>query len=144
MHSISNGAALALGAATLGALACGGVAAQEEQRNYVSDDHVLSADLGPGGGSFTGVLGRESNRLCYILNVNKGDRPTAAHIHVGGKGESGRPVVPLATPASGSSGGCIALEAGVARALTANPGGHYVNVHSAAFPAGALRGQLSG
>ena len=51
---------------------------------------------------------------------------------------------PLETPADGSSGGCVELEADLAKALTDNPGGYYVNVHKAAYPGGAVRAQLRG
>lgn len=134
----------ALAALALGALALSGAAvAQEDESPYVSDDHILAASL-PDGGSFTGVLDPETNRLCYILNAAAVDGPTAAHIHAGGPDASGPPVVPLENPADGASGGCMTLQADVARALVANPGGHYVNVHNAAYPAGAARGQIRG
>jgi hypothetical protein len=139
MTIVSRGV-LALCAATLAASA----AAQDEPRSYVSTDRILYADLGRGGGAFTGALDEASNRFCYMLNVYKGDTPTAAHIHVGGRGETGRPVVPLETPANGAAGACVTLEPAVAQALAANPGGNYVNVHTAAHPAGLLRGQLRG
>lgn len=112
---------------------------------YVNDKPVLSASLDLGGtGSFTGVLDPQANELCYILNADAVDQPTAAHIHVGGPGEDGAPVVPLATPDDGASGGCVTLEADLAQALVANPGGYYVNIHNAAYPGGAARAQLRG
>lgn len=113
-------------------------------KDYVSENPVLSADLGIGDtGGFTGVLDAKAGRLCYMLSAPGVATPTAAHIHKGGPGETGAPVVTLATPAGGSGGACVALKAEVARALLASPQGYYVNVHNAAYPAGAARGQLA-
>jgi hypothetical protein len=43
---------------------------------------------------------------------------------------------------SNSGDECVAVEPDVLKAIIANPAGYYVNVHTADFPAGAIRGQL--
>jgi hypothetical protein len=141
MNTITRGAAAALGILALTTTA----SAQEAEAPPVSNDAILFANLDIGGsGNFTGVLDRQTNQLCYILNADGVDQPTAAHIHVGGPGESGQPVVPLETPDDGASGACTTIEASVAQALVANPGGYYVNIHNAAYPQGVVRAQLKG
>lgn len=98
---------------------------------------------GNAGGQFTGVVDPPKGQFCYILNVTGLEQPTAAHVHAGGQGENGAPVITLEAPAEGSSGGCQPIAADLASALLANPAGYYVNVHTAAQPDGALRGQLA-
>lgn len=98
---------------------------------------------GAGGGNVTLVVDPPKGTACYIMNVSGLQDVTAAHVHKGGPGETGAPVVPLTAPADGTSGGCAQVTAEVAAALLDNPGGYYVNVHTRAFPAGAIRGQLS-
>jgi hypothetical protein len=85
------------------------------------------------------VLKHADHQMCYILTTAGVAAPTAAHIH----GADGKVVVPLATPADGDSGACVALKPEIAAALLAKPGDYYVNVHNAAYPAGAVRGSLS-
>lgn len=87
------------------------------------------------------VVGR-FDRLCYELTVLNIDPATAAHIHRGAAGVAGPPVVTLDAPSDGESRGCLRLESGLAEEIERNPTGFYVNVHNAAFPAGAIRGQL--
>jgi hypothetical protein len=141
MNTITRSAAIALGTLALTTTA----SAQQAETPPASNDAILFANLDIGGsGNFTGVLDRQTNELCYILNADGVDQPTAAHIHVGGPGESGQPVVPLETPDDGASGACVAVEASVAQALVANPGGYYVNIHNAAYPQGVVRAQLKG
>ena len=98
---------------------------------------------GAGGGNVTVVVDPPKGTACYIMNVWGLQDITAAHIHQGGPGETGAPVVPLATPTDGTAGACVPVTAEVSAALLANPGGYYVNVHTRAFPQGAIRGQLS-
>ena len=98
---------------------------------------------GAGSGHITVVVDPPKGTACYMMNVSGLEAVTAAHIHKGGPGETGAPVVPLEAPTDGSSGGCATITAAVAEALLANPGGYYVNVHTRAFPNGAIRGQLT-
>ena len=110
--------------------------------DQVNHKPILYADLGLGGpGQFTGVVDKDKHQLCYIIDT-PGLVGTAAHIHVGKAGEDGAPVVPLAAPAKGSSGGCVDLKPDLEQKLLSDPDGYYVNVHTAAYPMGATRGQL--
>ena len=106
----------------------------------------LYADLDGGNadGQVTVVIDPPKGTACYLLNVTGLTDVTAAHIHTGGPGETGRPVLTLETPQDGASGGCTNIAADLAQALLANPGGYYVNVHTRLVPTGQIRGQLSG
>lgn len=82
------------------------------------------------------------SRLCYELKVSKILPATAAHIHAGAAGVAGPVVVHLAAPTNGKSKGCVAVDPTLGRAIAENPEAYYVNVHNAAHPGGAVRGQL--
>jgi CHRD domain len=96
-----------------------------------------------GRGSFSATL--DGRQLCYGIQVKNIDDPAAAHIHRGGRRVAGPVVQELVHPTSGdpgSSTACVRLSRSLARELAASPGRFYVNVHNAAFPNGAVRGQL--
>jgi CHRD domain-containing protein len=106
---------------------------------------LKSALAGASGGSGTAtfMVDPDKGEVCYELSVSGIEAVKAAHIHKGAAGANGPPVVMLDAPATGSSKGCASPGADVAKALIADPAGYYVNVHTAAAPGGAIRGQLS-
>lgn len=104
---------------------------------------------GPGDpdGSGTAVVrvSPAASQVCWTLAVRDVDPVTAAHIHRGVAGAAGPPVVTLVTPgADGRSEGCVAVDQALARDMVGRSFNYYVNVHNAAFPSGAIRGQLRG
>lgn len=80
--------------------------------------------------------------VCWSVNVKGTAAPVAAHIHKAAAGSAGPVVVPIGTPAKGASKGCSAASRALIKDMIANPSQYYVNVHTGAFPAGAVRGQL--
>lgn len=84
--------------------------------------------------------------VCFGITVQGTDTPTAAHIHQARAGTNGPVVVSLAAPDAGAPGTASGCTENVPNktisALKSEPAGFYVNVHSSAFPGGAMRGQI--
>lgn len=102
---------------------------------------------GPGAekgiGSAEMAFDSEKGQVCYTLTASGTDTPTMAHIHKGAIGTPGPVVAPLTAPINGRAKDCTPVAADVMSAILATPSDYYVNVHTAAFPKGAMRGQLS-
>src|SRR3712207_2161489 len=81
-------------------------------------------------------------KVCYTLKVKRIAPATAAHIHLGLRGEAGPIVAPLKPPTDGSSSGCVAVPRALSLELREHPNRYYVNVHNRPYPEGAIRGQL--
>lgn len=98
---------------------------------------------GPGDPNGTGfavvtIAGTTVNYTVFHQNIGV---PTLAHIHRGAAGVAGPPVVDfnVNTLVNGTVSG---VSQTLIDEILANPAGFYVNVHTAEFPAGAIRGQL--
>ena len=77
--------------------------------------------------------------------------PTAAHIHAARAGVNGPVSVGFPAGSFAEMGGgayqamgSVAVDAAVSASIAADPTAFYVNVHTAEFPGGAVRGQLLG
>jgi CHRD domain-containing protein len=96
-------------------------------------------------GTATIRLRAGQGQLCYQLAAKNLPAAAAAHIHRGGTGSAGPVVVPLQTPnAAGESSGCANASRTLVKGILADAESYYVNVHTSEFPAGAIRGQLTG
>ena len=90
--------------------------------------------------------------FAFTVNNKSGETFTRAHIHkapAGANGpihwdflEAGVPVASISDQPSQLRGVARPRAAAVLADLLANPDQYYVNVHSSAFPGGAVRGQL--
>ena len=112
-------------------------------RKEVSANGRRGAGDPDGRGSFTATV--DGTQLCFGITVTNIDTPNGAHIHKARPNQSGPIVVPLTPPSGGDPGassGCVTVAADLAAAILKNPSKYYANVHTAAFPAGAIRGQL--
>jgi hypothetical protein len=110
---------------------------------------MIGAEEAPGRGDPDGIgavvlaLKPSTGQVCWAYTVRRVEPITAAHIHLAPAGIAGDVVVPLGASGNRSfSIGCTMVVSTVVAAIVADPGAYYVNVHNAAFPAGALRGQL--
>ncbi|HVN76703.1 MAG TPA: CHRD domain-containing protein [Thermoanaerobaculaceae bacterium] len=115
---------------------------------------TLAGSREAGGGDPAGrglaVITVSGGSVYYFLWVQGIASPGAAHIHAAAEGVSGSVVVGLTptwtTVATGTymAMGSVAADGGTTGPIVADPAGYYVNVHNAAFPDGAVRGQLLG
>lgn len=150
MRTLMKSSLVALGAV---ALAVPAIAQGDNERN---DGRKLAATLtgaaevpGPGdengAGLFEARVNPGTERICYTLAASSIDPATSAHIHLGGVGEAGDPVLTLDTPDGDDddSEDCQDIDRSLAQAMIRNPENYYVNVHTGPFPNGAIRGQLA-
>jgi len=131
-------------------LALGGCASDVDQpANLAVTMTGIQEVPGPGDADGTGTVeirvDPHDGQLCWNLYARGIDAATAAHIHRGEAGIAGPVVLMLTTPgADGHSQGCATIDLGLAREIANQGHIFYVNVHNAAFPNGAIRGQLRG
>lgn len=103
----------------------------------------------PGGGATdASAQGRfridtAAGQLCYSVTAEGLADAAAMHIHRGAAGTNGPVVIPLDPKKIGAGESCTTAEAALLDAVIADPAVYYLNVHTPAFPAGAVRDQLA-
>jgi hypothetical protein len=141
MRKVSSVAAVAL----VSAVFClpGGTAVAQVPQHHVTLTGAREAP-GPGDkngrGEFSWSL--DGTRLCYLLTAKRIGTAAAAHIHRGKVGVAGPVKIELQAP-NRASATCVTIDAGLASKLRDHTRKYYVNVHTAAFPNGAIRAQLT-
>jgi hypothetical protein len=110
------------------------------------DQEVPSGSGDPNGTGRTDlVLKVKKKTICFTVQYDKIDPPTAGHIHQGDVGVDGPIVVTLFTNGAGlASGtqGCVSAKRSLIKEIRDHFTHFYVNFHNPAFPDGAIRGQL--
>jgi CHRD domain len=135
----------------------GGDDDQTELSAELSGDQEVPPADPDGSGKAEVRLEPDHEELCFEVSFEDIGTPNRGHIHRGGAGVNGPIVVEFfeleANPADprhdeleSESGleDCVPASASIQNEIAANPEGFYVNIHNARFPAGAIRGQLSG
>jgi hypothetical protein len=100
----------------------------------------------PEGFGFIGAVFNDDvpGEICVVTFVAVSDPVTAAHIHRGAAGEEGPPVITLRNPVVPFAGpaACYDADPALVQEIRDTPEGFYVNIHTEAYPDGAIRGQL--
>ena len=124
--------------ATLVLAAPAGAAVKRLQAN-LSGSAATDPD---GGGTAKLRLNRERERVCYTITVRQIDDVVAAHIHR--RSDSGIAVDLITAPESGNRfTGCTEdVAKSTIRRILRRPRRFYVNVHTVAYPGGAIQGRL--
>ncbi len=132
-------AAITLVVALVPALALGAARSTTKLSATLVGKNEVPKGSPTGKGSATVTL--SGKKVCWAYSGVSGiDKPLVSHIHKGKAGTAGPVLVPLGGAYKAS--GCTTAPAAVVKAIAANPVGYYVNIHTAKYPAGAIRGQL--
>lgn len=138
--------------AAVGALALAGCATVEEgiasATNMTYHANLTGAqEVGGGDADGTGkasiTISDNFDQVCWDLHdIHNIDTVTAAHIHYGAAGANGPPVFTLTKSNEGTWKGCSEGAEWTQNRIQGNPQQFYVNIHTTAYPNGAIRGQL--
>ena len=129
----------------------GGAAVGKKRKTVklFAPDMIGAVDVPPGdpdgSGEASFKLKKTKKRICFNISFQGIDNPTDGHIHEGDPGVAGAIVVPLFTGTPGLPSpisDCVKAKKSLIKQIAKHPGDFYVNLHNAAFPAGAIRGQL--
>ena len=141
--TIKHLAAFAASAALIAGTATAADGGRKLQTNLTGAAEVPGPGDPDGRGTARITVNPGQKQVCYKLSVSNIAPATAAHIHEAAPTAAGPVRVTLGAPTSGMSSGCVTVTRALALEILKDPSDYYVNVHNAAFPAGAVRGQLA-
>lgn len=118
-----------------------------EQRAALKGDNVAPGPGDPDGSGRARIKSAsEAETVCYKVIFKGIRRATGAHIHQGSRGVPGETYLRLFTSSRGKRSPVEGCKHGVPEetieAMHDSPRAYYVDVHTKAYPEGALRGQL--
>jgi len=135
--------------------ATGAAAVAPDSESYSTKLTGAAEVPGPGDPDGTGDFAAIATKrtLCYVLAAGRVEPISASHIHAGASDVAGPVAITLKSATRKGVSDCItavpdAEDTGVTMseselaAIKSDPTGFYVNVHNAAYPGGAVRGQL--
>ncbi len=99
-------------------------------------------DSGDDNGQGTATCTIKGNEICCdftFTTTTPNSEISGIHIHEGAPNVDGDIVVPFSTAFTNN---CVTADEGVAAQIKTNPGDFYMNIHTDAFPDGAVRDQL--
>ena len=141
--TIKHFAAFAASAALIAGAATAADGGRKLQTNLTGAAEVPGPGDPDGTGTAQITVNAGQKQVCYKLRVSNIAPATMAHIHEAAPTAAGPVVVTLGAPTSGTSSGCVTVTRALALEILKRPADYYVNVHNAAFPGGAVRGQLA-
>jgi hypothetical protein len=120
-----------------------GMAAGAAAQSYTAGLTGANEAPNPGDpdGTGTALITIDGTNVHYQIVTRNIATPSAAHIHRGAPGLGG-PVVIGFDVNSLTNGTISGASQAIINEIVANPGNFYVNVHTSAFPGGAVRGPL--
>ena len=125
-----------------------GAAAQDGNFAYIGASLFGEYEIGHEGAGedasadFSAELDLTNGRICYLLEATGLDDFTTAHLHEGTKERNGAPVITLQLVGEDGDDVCVDADVELLKRIARAPERYYVNVHTARFPEGAVRGQL--
>jgi hypothetical protein len=141
-----RGRVLAIGLVTVASWIAmpGAHAAQSTVKGDMQGSEEVPTPGDPDGkGTAVITLDDAKKQACYEFKYENLDKVTAAHIHTGAKGVAGPPVIDFKADQNGDKGCVPVNDPSTMKAISDNPSGYYVNLHTDKYPAGAIRGQLT-
>ncbi len=112
---------------------------------------ATGANEGAGNGSPTGsasgnfIVSVSRGTFCYNITSKGMIGTNGVHIHKGAVGADGPVVILMNFKRFNKPGNvCVKASPAILSAIAMSPGAYYFNLHTPAFPAGAVRGQLKG
>ncbi|MFN2588842.1 MAG: CHRD domain-containing protein [Actinomycetota bacterium] len=94
-----------------------------------------------GHGFITLTMNQGQGEICFEVTLSGIDTATAGHIHKAPAGQPGDVFVPL-FGSEGPGAKCVTATKAQIKEIRRDPTMFYVNIHTATFPGGAIRGQL--
>jgi CHRD domain len=126
------------GCSIVAAVPAAALAAQVKLATTLVGANELAGGDPKGTGAFKVTIDAEAGDFCYSLAQTGLTDVTMAHVHSGAAGVNGPPVITIDL----TDDECRAVDPAVLKQIVDSPASYYVNIHTAALPKGAIRGQL--